>query len=133
MFIHFFGLLLDRRTALELNISDALDTEQVRIVAVDGLDDKTDKQYYLCPRGTLTKGLRAIRPLLPSPRGEQRLEAMLTNKCVDHVRTTLGADYRAPYLEGDEVRSAMLMCSQPQTGWYSFLASDARDISTFET
>jgi hypothetical protein len=131
MFLHFFGLLLDRTTALDLVIADALDTHQVRIIEVDGLRD--EKRYFIAPRGTIAIGHGCVKPVLRGITTVQRFDENLVKKCAEHVRLTLGHGYRTPYVTNDLFTAPVLMCEKgPQSGWHSFLATDARDISVFE-
>lgn len=126
--IHFFGLQLDRRTAdLLLVHLEFLDTHQVRLLEVAALDDK--KLYFLSLRRTVVTGLRAILRAIDEEVDEDEEQECLT-KCVDHVRRTLGHDYRSLSCEGDALYAPALTCHRPNFGWLTFAASDVKDLTS---
>lgn len=121
--------MLDERTAQALAFSEFLDTHQVRILQVDAMNG--GKLYFICPRGTIAIGLQPAPLALTGEKERKRMEGKLVEKCIDHVRKTLGDEYRELYMDGLRLCSALLTCSAPHTAWYSFMETDVQDIAEF--
>jgi hypothetical protein len=120
MFVHFFGLPVDRATALMVAESDCVDKNRLRVIKVNAVTKDGEAHYYLAPRVTMCDGFRRMEPA-----SVPEVRTFLEKKCRDLGTEALSDDQL--------IRSSLIIPQtfQPHGDWFSYIASETEDLTEF--